>query len=138
MAGSLARTEATGYGLIYFVKEMIGNRRHQPERGRRWWFPAPETWPSTPPKRGASPWAPKVVAMSATPTAGYTTRDGIDLAAVKEIKEGQARPYPRVSGIRPPNAEYHEGKGIWSIPCDVALPCATQNELNEEDAKIRW
>ena len=60
-------------------------------------------------------------------------KDGIDLAAVKEIKEvkrGRIRDYVSYR----PNAEYHDGKGIWTIPCDIALPCATQNELNETDA----
>ena len=62
-------------------------------------------------------------------------KDGIDLAAVKEIKEvkrGRIREYLQYR----PSAEYHEGKGIWSVPCDVALPCATQNELNADDAAL--
>ena len=60
-------------------------------------------------------------------------KDGIDLAAVKEIKEvkrGRIKEYLEYR----PNAEYHEGKGIWSIKCDIALPCAFQNELNGDDA----
>ena len=61
-------------------------------------------------------------------------KDGIDLAAVKEIKEvnrGRIKEYTKYR----PNAEYHEGKGIWTVKCDIALPCATQNELNLDDAK---
>lgn len=60
--------------------------------------------------------------------------EGVDLAAVKEIKEvkrGRIKEYLEYR----PNAEYHEGKGVWSVKCDIALPCATQNELLEEDAK---
>ena len=75
----------------------------------------------------------KVVSMS--DSNGYVyDKDGIDLAIVKDIKEvkrGRIKEYAE----RRPSAVYTEGKGVWSIPCDVALPCATQNELNEEDAK---
>ena len=60
--------------------------------------------------------------------------EGIDLAAVKEIKEVKRARLTEYKKYRP-NSEYHEGKGVWTVPCDVALPCATQNELNEEDAK---
>ena len=60
--------------------------------------------------------------------------EGIDLAALKEIKEVKRARLTEYKNYRP-NAEYHEGKGVWSVKCDVALPCATQNELGIEDAK---
>lgn len=58
----------------------------------------------------------------------------MDLEAVKEIKEVKRARLSEYKNYRP-NAEYHEGKGVWSVKCDVALPCATQNELNLDDAK---
>ncbi|HJH57892.1 MAG TPA: NADP-specific glutamate dehydrogenase, partial [Euryarchaeota archaeon] len=60
--------------------------------------------------------------------------DGIDLDLVKDIKEVK-RQRIKEYAVRKPSAKYTEGKGIWTIPCDIALPCATQNELNEEDAR---
>lgn len=60
--------------------------------------------------------------------------EGIDLDAIKEIKEVKRQRLTEYKNYRP-NSEYHEGKFDWSVKCDVALPCATQNELNEEDAK---
>ena len=75
----------------------------------------------------------KVVALS--DSNGYIyDKDGIDLDVVKEIKEvrrGRIKEYVE----KRPSAVYTEGKGIWTIPCDIALPCATQNELDLEDAK---
>ena len=76
----------------------------------------------------------KVVALSDSNGWVYD-KDGIDLAAVKEIKEGRRGRIKEYLQARP-DAEYHEGKGIWSVKCDIALPCATQNELNEEDAAM--
>ena len=61
--------------------------------------------------------------------------DGIDVAALKEIKEVKRQRLTEYKNYRP-NSEYHEGKGVWSVKCDIALPCATQNELNLEDAKL--
>ena len=75
----------------------------------------------------------KVVTMSDS-TGWIYDAEGIDLAAVKEIKEVKRARLTEYKKYRP-NSEYHEGKGVWTVPCDVALPCATQNELNEEDAK---
>ena len=75
----------------------------------------------------------KVVAMS--DSNGYIyDEQGIDLDAVKEIKEVKRGRIKEYINYRP-NAKYTEGKGIWTIPCDIALPCATQNELNLDDAK---
>lgn len=76
----------------------------------------------------------KVVTMSDS-TGWVYDADGIDLAAVKEIKEvnrGRLSEYKKYR----PNSEYHEGRGVWSVKCDIALPCATQNELLEDDAKM--
>ena len=61
-------------------------------------------------------------------------KDGIDLAALKEIKEVKRARLTEYTKYRP-NAEYHEGRGVWSVKCDIALPCATQNELFIDDAK---
>lgn len=129
--GSLARTEATGYGLIYFVNEMIG------EKGKS--FEGSTVVISGSGNvaiyacEKAQQYGAKVVAMS--DSNGYVyDKDGIKLDIVKEIKEvkrGRIKEYAEKTG-----AEYHEGcAGIWTIPCDIALPCATQNELNEESAK---
>ena len=60
--------------------------------------------------------------------------EGIDLDALKEIKEVKRARLTEYKNYRP-NSEYHEGRGVWSVKCDVALPCATQNELHLEDAK---
>ena len=61
--------------------------------------------------------------------------DGIDVAALKEIKEVKRQRLTEYKKYRP-NSEYHEGKGVWTVKCDIALPCATQNELDLEDAKM--
>ena len=76
----------------------------------------------------------KVVTMSDS-TGWVYDAEGIDLAAIKEIKEVKRQRLSEYTKYRP-NAEYHEGKGVWSVPCDIALPCATQNELNKEDAEM--
>ncbi len=78
-------------------------------------------------------WAAKVVTMSDS-TGWVYDPEGIDLAAVKEIKEVKRARLSEYKKYRP-NAEYHEGKGVWSVKCDIALPCATQNELLLDDAK---
>ncbi|MBO5197705.1 MAG: NADP-specific glutamate dehydrogenase, partial [Lachnospiraceae bacterium] len=75
----------------------------------------------------------KVVTMSDS-TGWIYDAEGIDLAAVKEIKEVKRARLSEYKNYRP-NAEYHEGRGVWTVKCDVALPCATQNELLLDDAK---
>ncbi|MBR3296030.1 MAG: NADP-specific glutamate dehydrogenase [Clostridia bacterium] len=130
--GSLTRTEATGFGLIYFVNEMIV------AKGRS--FEGQTVLVSgsgnvaTYACQKAQELGAKVVAMS--DSNGYIyDKDGIKLDVVKEIKQvrrGRIKEY--VDAV--PTAEYHEGcSGIWNIPCDIALPCATQNEISEESAK---
>ena len=130
--GSLARTQATGYGLCYFVKNMLeangktlsGQTVVVSGSGNVAIYACEK----------ATQMGAKVVAMS--DSNGYVyDKDGIKLDVVKQIKEverGRIKEY----AARVPGAEYHEGcRGIWTIPCDVALPCATQNELDAEGAK---
>ena len=130
--GSLARTQATGYGLCYFVKNMLeangktlsGQTVLVSGSGNVAIYACEK----------ATQMGAKVVAMS--DSNGYVyDKDGIKLDVVKQIKEverGRIKEY----AARVPGAEYHEGcRGIWTIPCDVALPCATQNELDAEGAK---
>ncbi|HJD23074.1 MAG TPA: NADP-specific glutamate dehydrogenase [Firmicutes bacterium] len=128
--GSLARTEATGYGLVYFVDEILKTKGDSFKDKTVVISGSGNVAIYATEK--AQQFGAKVVALSDSNGWVYD-KDGIDLAAVKEIKEvkrGRIRDYVSYR----PNAEYHEGKGIWSIPCDIALPCATQNELNEADA----
>ena len=130
--GSLARTQATGYGLCYFVKNMLeangktlsGQTVVVSGSGNVAIYACEK----------ATQMGAKVVAMS--DSNGYVyDKDGIKLDVVKQIKEverGRIKEY----AARVPGAEYHEGcRGIWTTPCDVALPCATQNELDAEGAK---
>ncbi len=129
--GSLVRTEATGYGLVYFVDEMIKAKGKSFEgatvvisgSGNVAIYAAEKVY-----QLGG-----KVVAMC--DSNGYIyDRDGVNLETVKRIKEverGRIRDYLKSH----PTAEYVEGTGIWNIKCDIALPCATQNELDENDAK---
>src|SRR6056297_2828346 len=130
--GSLVRKEATGYGLIYFMKEMlnyhdltIDNKTVAISGSGNVAIYACEKVQEL----GA-----KVIAMS--DSKGYIIdNDGINLDTVKQIKEVERK---RISEYvkHHPNAEYHEGqKGIWSIKCDIALPCATQNDIHLEHAE---
>lgn len=129
--GSLARTQATGYGLVYIVNAMLKAAGKSLEgqtvvisgSGNVAIYACEKAQQS-----GA-----KVVTMSDSNGWIYDA-DGIDLAAVKEIKEvkrGRIKDYLNYHK----NAQYTEGKGVWGVKCDVALPCATQNELNLDDAK---
>ncbi len=131
--GSLARKEATGYGLCYFTNEMLlangtsfENKTVLISGSGNVAIYACEK---------AKEYGAKVVAMS--DSNGYIyDKDGIDLDAVKEIKEVKRERISTYLSYRP-SAQYHEGcKGIWTIPCDIALPCATQNEIDGESAKI--
>ena len=129
--GSLARTQATGYGLIYFTKEMLSDLGTD-FSGKTVVVSGSGNVAIYAVEKAQS-YGAKVVAMSDSNGWVYD-KDGIDLAAVKEIKEvnrGRIKEYTKYR----PNAEYHEGKGIWTVKCDIALPCATQNELNLDDAK---
>ena len=131
--GSLARTEATGYGLCYFVEEMLKCMKNDSFEGKTVVISGSGNV-AIYANQKATELGGKVVAMS--DSNGYIVdKNGIDLAVVKQIKEverGRIKEYvSRVKG-----AEYFEGcSGIWTVKCDIALPCATQNEINEESAK---
>mgnify|MGYP002602934210 CR=1 FL=1 len=129
--GSLARTEATGYGLIYMLDEML--KHNGKELAGKTVLVSGSGNVAIYAVQKAQALGAKVVAMS--DSNGYVyDPDGIKLDVVKEIKEGRrGRIKEYVDAV--PTAKYTEGKGIWTIPCDIALPCATQNELNLDDAK---
>lgn len=129
--GSLARKEATGYGLLYLTDEMLkmngkeiaGKTVSISGSGNVAIYAMEKAY-----ELGA-----KVVTCSDSNGWVYDP-EGIDLDAVKEIKEVKRARLTEYKNYRP-NAEYHEGKGVWSVKVDIALPCATQNELGLEDAK---
>lgn len=130
-SGSLARKEATGYGLIYFTEEMLNNKGHSFEG-------------STVCISGAGNVAiyalekalehkAKVLTMSDSNGWIYD-KDGVDLELIKKIKEerrGRIKEYIELKN----GSEYHEDRFNWDVPCKIALPCATQNELDESSAK---
>lgn len=130
--GSLVRTEATGFGLVYLVNEMIKARGHEFKdkivvisgSGNVAIYAAQK----------AMQFGAKVVAVS--DSNGYVyDKDGIIIDTVKRLKEVERR---RISEYikEHQNAEYHDGyKGIWDVKCDIALPCATQNEIDEAAAR---
>ena len=130
--GSLVRTEATGYGLVYITEEALKSKGDD-LKGKTVVISGSGNVAIYACQK-AQQLGAKVVTMS--DSNGYVyDKNGIDLAVVKQIKEverGRIKEYAaRVKG-----AEYHEGcKGVWTVKCDVALPCATQNELDEEAAK---
>ena len=131
--GSLVRTEATGYGLLYLTKEMISCMKNETMEGKVVVISGSGNVAIYAAQKAREMGA-KVVALS--DSSGYIhDPNGINLDVVKQIKEverGRIKEYVnRVNG-----ATYTEGcSGIWSIPCDIALPCATQNELDEDAAK---
>ena len=130
--GSLARTEATGYGLCYFTENMLqANGKSFKDKTVVISGSGNVAIYAT---QKATQLGAKVVALC--DSAGYIyDKNGIDLAAVKQIKEVERKRIKEYLNYHP-EAEYHEGcKGIWTIPCDIALPCATQNEIDEESAK---
>ena len=130
--GSLARKEATGYGLCYFTNEMLKDNGNSFE-GKTTVVSGSGNVAIYATEK-ATELGAKVVAMS--DSCGYIyDKNGIDLVAVKEIKEVKRGRIKDYLGYHP-EAEYHEGcSGIWTVKCDIALPCATQNEINEESAK---
>ena len=129
--GSLARKEATGYGLLYIVEEMLKSKGQSLE-GKTVAVSGAGNVAIYAIEKAMQLGAKVVTASDST---GWVyDAEGIDLDALKEIKEVKRARLTEYKNYRP-NAEYHEGKGVWSIPVDIALPCATQNELNLEDAK---
>jgi glutamate dehydrogenase (NADP+) len=129
--GSLVRTQATGYGLLYLTEEMLkcngielaGKTVAISGAGNVAIYACEKAQ-----QLGAN-----VVTLSDS-TGWVYDPEGIDLAAVKEIKEVKRARLAEYTNYRP-NAEYHTEGNVWSVKVDIALPCATQNELNEEDAK---
>ena len=126
--GSLARTEATGYGLLYLTEEMLkcngidiaGKTVAVSGAGNVAIYATQKAQ-----QLGAN-----VVTVSDS-TGWIYDSEGIDVELLKEVKRARLTEY----AAQRPSAEYHEGKGVWSVKCDIALPCATQNELDLEDAK---
>lgn len=130
--GSLARTEATGYGLVYLVEELLAQRGETFDgktvdisgSGNVAIYAAEK----------AQQLGAKVVTMSDS-TGWIEAPAGIDVSVIKQIKEVErariSEYAKRVEGVT-----YHEGRGVWNVPCDIALPCATQNELFLEDAEM--
>ncbi len=130
--GSLARTQATGYGLLYLTDEMLRCNGHSlagkvvavSGAGNVATYAIEKAW-----QLGAKP-------VTCSDSTGWIyDPDGIDVATLIEVKQ-TLRARLTEYAARRPNAVYHEGKGVWTAKCDVALPCATQNELLLEDAKV--
>ena len=129
--GSLARTQATGYGVLYLTDEMlkcnakslVGKTVVVSGAGNVATYAIEKAW-----QLGAKP-------VTCSDSNGWIyDPDGIDVATLIEVKQ-KMRARLTEYAARRPNAVYHEGKGVWTTPCDVALPCATQNELLIDDAK---
>ena len=129
--GSLARTEATGYGLLYLTQEML--KLNGIELAGKTVAVSGSGNVAIYATEKAQQLGAKVVTVSDS-TGWVYDPEGIDLAALKEIKEVKRARLTEYKNYRP-NAEYHEGRGVWSVKVDIALPCATQNELHLEDAK---
>ena len=130
--GSLIRTQATGYGLLYCADEILKLNGKTLEGKIAAVSGAGNVAIYATEK--AQQLGAKVVTASDS-TGWIYDPDGIDLALLKEVKEVKRARLTEYKAQRP-NAEYHEGKGVWSVKCDYAFPCATQNELNLEDAKM--
>ncbi len=131
--GSLARTEATGYGLCYYTQEALQTLRKDSFQGKTVVISGSGNVAIFATEK-AQQLGAKVV--TASDSNGYVyDPNGIDLDVVKDIKLGH-RGRIREYADRVDSAQYHEGcKGVWTVPCDIALPCATQNEIDEESAK---
>ena len=131
--GSLARTEATGYGLCYLTDEMLKCMKKDSFQGKTVVISGSGNVAIFACEKATALGA-KVVALS--DSNGYIhDPDGIKLDVVKDIKLGH-RGRIKEYADKVPGSTYHEGfKGIWTIPCDIAMPCATQNEIDEDIAK---
>ena len=129
--GSLVRTEATGYGLVYLVEQML-NDKNNSFKGKTVVVSGAGNVAVYAAEK-ATQLGAKVVTFSDSNGWVYD-KDGVDIEYVKDLKfnrRGRLAEYTETHK----NAEYHEGKGVWNVKCDIALPCATQNELDENDAK---
>ena len=129
--GSLARKEATGYGLLYLTEEMLKANFHDiagktiavSGAGNVATYAIQKAW-----QLGAKP-------VTCSDSTGWIyDPEGIDVELLKEVKEVKRARLTEYAKARP-SAQYHEGKGVWTVKCDIALPCATQNELLIDDAK---
>ena len=129
--GSLARTEATGYGLIYFMDALLKSKGNS-FAGKRVVVSGAGNVAIYATEK-ATQLGAKVVAMCDS-TGWIYDEAGIDLAAVKQIKEVERKRLSEYKNYRP-QSEYHTDGVIWDVPCDIALPCATQNELHLEHAQ---
>ena len=130
--GSLARKEATGYGLLYFTEEMLKSNGNQlagktvavSGAGNVAIYAIQKAW-----QLGAKP-------VTCSDSTGWIyDPEGIDVELLKDVKEVRRARLTEYAAARP-SAVYTAGKGVWSVKCDVALPCATQNELLIDDAKM--
>ena len=130
--GSLARKQATGYGLLYLTqellkcngKELAGKTVAVSGAGNVATYAIEKAW-----QLGAKP-------VTCSDSTGWIyDPEGIDLAVLKDVKEVRRARLTEYAKARP-GAVYHEGKGVWSAGCDIALPCATQNELLLDDARM--
>ncbi len=129
--GSLARTEATGYGLLYMTEALL--KDHDIDIKGKTVCVSGAGNVAIYATQKAQQLGANVVTL-ADSTGWIYDAEGIDVDAVKEIKEVKRARLSEYKNYRP-NAEYHEGKFMWTIPCDIALPCATQNELDVEAAQ---
>ena len=129
--GSLARTQATGYGLLYLTRELLEHNGHSLKgktvavsgAGNVAIYAIEKAW-----QLGAKP-------VTCSDSTGWIyDPEGIDVALLKQVKEVDRARLTQYAAARP-SAQYHEGRGVWTVKCDVALPCATQNELRLEDAQ---
>ena len=130
--GSLARTEATGYGVIYILEELL--KDHGIDMAGKTVCVSGAGNVAIYAIEKAHQLGAKVVTWSDS-TGWVYDPEGIDVAALKEIKEVKRARLTEYKKYRP-NSEYHEGRGVWQIKCDLACPCATQNEVFTEDAKM--
>ncbi len=129
--GSLARTQATGYGLLYITEELM--KDHGDSLKDKTIVVSGSGNVAIYAIEKAQQLGGKPVTCSDS-TGWIYDPEGIDVELLKEVKEVKRARLTEYAAARP-SAEYHEGKGVWSIKCDVALPCATQNELLIDDAK---
>lgn len=131
--GSLARTEATGYGLCYYTQEALRVLRHDSFAGKTVTVSGSGNVAIFATEKAQALGAKVVTASDSN---GYIyDPNGIQLDVVKDIKLGH-RGRIKEYAERVPGSEYHEGcKGVWTVKCDIALPCATQNEIDAESAK---
>ncbi len=129
--GSLARTQATGYGLLYLTAEMLrcngidiqGKTVAVSGSGNVATYAIEKAW-----QLGAKP-------VTCSDSTGWVyDPDGIDVPTLIQVKQVQRARLTEYAKLRP-NCQYHPGKGVWTVKCDIALPCATQNELLIDDAK---